>query len=133
MVKTMPDLTFDIWQFVRLMVQLEGPAKENKGQGSLFETWRDIWESVDRDLTGLYETDFDAYANMMMNETITIAEVSPSHAGEAVEALRSLITTIDDAIKAGKKEPEPDMDLIDNLTFERGELNELCEKLRELA
>ena len=119
----MTDLTFDIWQFVRLMVHLED--READGTPSaLLADWRDIWEPIDQELADLLENDFDAYSDMMMGQFITVEEVTPELAREAADALAAVVTELDDLIAKAEDEDEKDA-----LTYERGELADLRKKI----
>ena len=130
----MADLTFDIWQFVRLMDHLEtSTGKEGGDARSLFDAWRDLWETVDGDLARLHETDFDAYADMMMNQTITIADASSSQVAFVAETLKTIATIMDEAATAERAKPEPDKDQIENLTFESEELRQLRKSMTKLT
>jgi len=130
----MADLTFDIWQFVRLMDHLEtSTGKEGGDARSLFDAWRDLWETVDGDLARLHETDFDAYADMMMNQTITIADASSPQIACAAETLKTIAAAMDKTVTAERAKPEPDEDLIENLMFESGELRQLRKAMTKLT
>jgi len=119
----MTELTFDIWQFVRLMVHLED--REEVGEPSaLLADWRDIWEPLDQELAQLHEEDFDAYSDMMMGQFITVEEVEPGLAREAADALAAVIAELDGMIAKAKDAEEKDP-----LTFERGELSALKKKI----
>ena len=80
-------LEIPVWQFVRIMVALEaaaGDGNREDGPRALYEAWRAIWEPLDRELTALGERDGDAFADLMMSQTVVLDE--PTAAQRAVLA-----------------------------------------------
>ena len=62
----MIQLRIVVWQFVRIMVQLEAEAGRRKRRASVYDDWREAWEELDARLTDLGKKDVAAYSNLMM-------------------------------------------------------------------
>lgn len=116
-----------VWQFVRLMVFLEERPDTGAvdGLGPLLQQWEDIWQSVDQDLEDLANNDFEAYANMMMDESITIKDAAVAHALATADALVEIAQMMQDVIYSGADEESRE-----SLEFERSELLRTSEEIR---
>jgi len=119
------ELHFTVWQFVRLMVQLEDHPD------SLFEAWDDVWRTLDTNLTELAEHDADAFSDMMMNQDVIIEDATPPQALAAEEALKMVMVQLDKAIAAAGANDNSDeqSEHLQSLKFERRELRQLTRKL----
>ena len=102
------NLSLDIWAFVRIMVQLEDEGAE---KSPLFLAWAEAWGEVDARLAALAQSDFEAYAAMMMETQINL---------ELPEALQSaVLTTVRHTIKTLKtKRVAADAEMRKDLKFE---------------
>ncbi len=116
-----------IWQFVRLMVFLE-EHPDTGGDGDLpplLDAWSDAWQEVDKNLEDLSEDDFEAYADMMMDENVTIDDVASSHALSAADTLVKISEMMQAVIENGADEESKE-----SLEFEKSELLRTAEKIR---
>lgn len=116
-----------IWQFVRLMVFIEEHPDTGGGNGlaPLLQEWHDIWQAVDQDLEDLADNDFEAYADMMMDESVVIDDVASNHAIAAADALAEIAKMMQGIIDAGTDEENKE-----NLEFEKSELLRAANNIR---
>jgi len=116
-----------IWQFVRLMVFLEEHPDTGGGNGTapLLQEWSDIWQAVDQDLEDLADNDFEAYANMMMDESVIIDDATSTHALATADALIEIAQMMQGIIDNGTDE-----DSRENLEFEKSELLRTANEIR---
>ena len=120
-----PDIRLDVWQFVRLMVQLEETlaAAPGGGKGSalsrLFERWEDVWVDLDARLVDLGQHDMDGFADLMMNQEVVLDAVTDAErrliAGELEKVVRSI---------AGRLSVADDPGDVEDLSFERDALRD---------
>ena len=67
------ELRIPVWQFVRIMVELEGRASSKRPRGgSVYTDWRDAWAELDARLSDLGERDAAAFANLMMEQEVVV-------------------------------------------------------------
>ena len=122
------ELRFTVWQFVRLMVHLE------KYPDVQFETWEDVWRSLDANLCTLADQDGDAYSDMMMNQDVVIETATVSQAQATQVALKVVMTELDASIaqaKAIDRGPDnAETEHLQGLKFERRELRQLTRKFK---
>jgi hypothetical protein len=123
--RTFPKLTFVVWQFVRVMVQLEKVGMRSQA----YRAWRDQWQKLDRRLTRLGQSDRAAYSRLMMEEEVVIDKVTAAEAAEVRHALDTVIRQINTEIQAG----QADDDVLGGLEFELTELAALRDDVRKLA
>jgi len=116
-----------IWQFVRLMVFIEEHPDTggDDGLAPLLQEWQDIWQAVDQDLEDLADNDFEAYADMMMDESVVIDDVASSHAIAAADALVEITKMMQGMIDSGMDEENKE-----NLEFEKSELLRAANNIR---
>jgi hypothetical protein len=137
-----PGHRFDIavWQFVRIMVQLEAVAKSRGGrrrggapampqQWPVYGDWRAAWQEVDRELTRLAAADADAFADLMMNRNVVLACRGRSQLNEVTRAIDNVVHQM----RAGIRASEGDDAHIADLRFEIRELEKLARKLSGLG
>jgi hypothetical protein len=105
------------------MVELEGGRLD----GPSFQAWRGAWEELDARLEKLRRDDASSFADLMMNQVITVqaeAEQLRESAGALIRVAKSLAK----AQKSAK-----DDDSRQTLLFEQGELSELSNRLMDIA
>ncbi len=123
-------LRLDVWQFVRLMVQLEETLEKTPGQGkgtahrALFERWEDIWVDLDARLVDLGQHDMDAFADLMMNQEVVLDDLSQGECRLIGGEMEKVVRTIVFRLKATEDPGD-----VEDLSFERDELTELIRKL----
>lgn len=132
------ELRFTVWQFVRLMVHIEGPPPPNPEQTAVAAAWAEIWRPLDARLADLAERDFEAYSELMMNQDVVVADATPAQCRTAQCAFEEIMKIMDRAIKSlshdggrGENTP-PDPEHLQSLKFERRELRQLARKLGRL-
>ena len=65
----MIEIEITVWQFVRLMVDLE----EHAPSGEAYAAWSEAWNELDRRLEELRQRDHESYADLMMNQEVVVA------------------------------------------------------------
>lgn len=123
-------LEFTVWEFVRLMVELEASADSSAPDsgGSAYAAWREPWAELDDRLTDLGKRNPDGFADLMMEQTITVPCGSRRHCKEATDALGRVIIDLGQEIKQSRK----NSDRVDELEFERTELREVVGRLNAI-
>jgi hypothetical protein len=123
----MTEIRIVVWQFVRIMVQLETEASRRRpkgggGRSSLFESWREAWEELDAKLTDLGKRDHRAYSNLMMDQEVVLECASAGDLAELVQTVDRVIKRLGDMIsrKQGK---------VKDLRFELREMKTLRQEL----
>jgi hypothetical protein len=126
----MTEIRIVVWQFVRIMVQLETEAARRKprdrgGKSSLFESWREAWEELDTKLTDLGKRDHKAYSNLMMDQEVVLECASAADLAEVVVTVDRIIKRLGDMIsrKQGK---------VKDLRFELREMKTLYQELEAM-
>lgn len=118
----MIELRIVVWQFVRIMVQLETEAKRGRRAASVFRDWREAWEELDQRLTQLGESDIAAYSNLMMDQEVVLQCKGRRQLDEALHAIDRVVKRLGDMInrKQGK---------LKDLRFELREMKTLRREL----
>jgi len=125
------ELRIVVWQFVRIMVQLETVARA-RGQAkapTVYGDWRPAWTEVDRTLTRLGESDAEAFSDLMMNQEVVLRTRDRSQMNEVTRAIENVVNQLDQEIRAVRGEATAE----EELRFERRELNALLKKLRKMG
>ena len=118
------DLRIPVWQFVRIMVELEGRASGRpRGAGSIYDEWRDAWAELDTQLTNLGERDAKAFADLMMEQEVVVS-CRQSHLAEVSRTVDTLVRKM----KADVRN-EADTQRKQDLRFEVRELDSLSRDL----
>jgi hypothetical protein len=118
-------LAIDVWQLVRMMVQLEHQAGA-RGGSSAYDEWREAWQEIDRRLDELGRTDAEAFAELMMNHQVVLTVSDPRQLEEAAAALDEVIAQMSASLKDGEGDARQRADL----RFERAALAALRQRLR---
>ena len=129
-------LEFTVWQFVRVMVELErsrGKAGAAPRQ-SFYSRHRETWEELDRELEALNtaagEADRARYARRMMKDTLVVRVQSPAHILEVAQALGRVVNQMSAEIR--KAAPGADAAGRAHLQFEVRELKLLRDRFQWL-
>ena len=122
----MATLELRTWQFVRLMVFLEESQNHKKATQikALYQEWQDSWAEIDQSLAQLIEEDFDAYANMMMEQAVTL----PLPSTISQKELHALFNAFIQQLEASKKETK-NKEAKSDIAFEISELKRTIETL----
>jgi hypothetical protein len=122
------ELRVVVWQFVRIMVQLESVARSRGRERAptVYGDWRSAWTEVDRTLERLGKSEPDAFADLMMNQEVVLRCRDRTQVNDVVRAIENVIHQIDQQIRAVTGDGQAEEDL----RFERKELNALAKKLR---
>lgn len=123
----MSELRMPVWQFVRLMVQVEeslkrkgGKPKKNHPVQDIYDAWDDIWLELDKRLAALGADDPDAFSELMMRQDVVLTDLTPRRRAAAVSELRKVIASM-----KAKLKQEKGSDLRGDLEFEIEELEDL--------
>lgn len=118
----MIELRIVVWQFVRIMVQLETEAKRGRRGASVFRDWREAWDELDQRLTQLGDSDVAAYSALMMDQEVVVHCNGRRQLDEVISAVDRVIKRLGDMInrKQGK---------LKDLRFELRELKTLRKEL----
>ena len=121
------DVTFIVWQFVRVMVRLEETSRGrgNRPRDQLYAGWRDAWREVDQELTRLGKDDPDAFANLMMEHEVVLACPSKIQLNQVVQVIEEVAAQLSKSIAAKAGGPEQ----LRHLKFERTELDKLKKRI----
>jgi predicted lipoprotein len=118
------EIEFTVWQFVRVMVELE----RRKSRSLAWKLWQGSWEELDGRLDALRAANnTDEFSNLMMNQDITVL-AEKVHVIEASEAADRVVAVLGKTLKKTK-----DRKMKDDLMFEQGELSELHHRLKMIA
>ncbi len=122
------EIRFIVWQFVRLMVQLEetveaGRAPEEK---KLYDSWEDIWVDLDAKLIDLGAKNPEKFAELMMDQEV-VSDLTSSEAGVVAIQLQAVLKDIIEKLKHTDEEED-----VADLSFERDELSLLINELKSV-
>ncbi len=119
----MIELEFTVWQFVRIMVDLE----ERGDISPAYKAWRESWQELDTQLERSRRKSAEAFADLMMNKEV-IVNGEKAQILDAAEAARRVAKSISKARSKAKNQSDKD-----NLLFEQGELEELWGRLMAIT
>ena len=129
------NLEISVWQFVRIMVDLETQAARRqgrhpaaKGRPDVYDDWREAWDELDGRLTELGERDQAAYADLMMNQNVVVKCRGAAQFEELSDTLGRIIETMKGEIERGGPRRR-----LKDLRFESRELQSLRQDLAALA
>jgi hypothetical protein len=125
MAKAGKDLAIDVWQFVRIMVELEARAQKRRSRGPAFRAWKEAWAELDRSLTEIGARDAAAFAELMMDQQVVLPAPGEAELEDALAALDAVIAQLAAALGRGKGGTRRRADL----QFERESLAELRTRL----
>ena len=115
------ELRIAVWQFVRIMVALEG----RRPRARVYDDWKQAWHELDGELGRLGQSDHAAYSDLMMNQEVVLTLGGPARRREVVQALSRVTRDIKrrmSAAKSGAAERK-------SLKFELAELTALHDSL----
>ena len=121
------DVTFTVWQFVRIMVRIEETSRSrgNRPRDKLFTGWCDAWREVDQELTRLSNDDPDGFADLMMEHEVVLACPSKIQLSQVVQVIEEVASQLSKSIAAKAGGPEQ----LRHLKFERTELDKLKKRI----
>ena len=120
-------IVFDTWQFVRVMVRLEGTRDRDAARRALWAAWAADWHRLDRELEALRTGDFGRFAEAMMDEEVIFDPVDATTARTVARLAREVAGEI------GRTQKGADPAARQELAFERAGLSDLADRLEELA
>jgi hypothetical protein len=115
------EIRIAVWQFVRIMVALEG----RRPRAQVYDDWKAAWHEIDRELTRLGKSDHAAYSDLMMNQEVVLILADDTRRREVAQALSRVIRGIKGSLSAAKG----DAAARDGLKFELAELAALNDSL----
>ena len=121
------DLAIDVWQFVRIMVELEERAQKRRKGGPAYLAWREAWDELDRSLTEIGGRDAAAFAELMMDQQVVLKAPSEAQLEDALAALDAVIAKLSAALGRHKGGARQRADL----QFERDQLAGLRTRLSQ--
>ena len=96
-------IEFVVWQFVRMMVELESLARP-RGRNAR-DTFRarntGTWNALDKELETLGQADATKYAKRMMKDTVVINTKTPAQVVEVSDALGRVINHMGAELRRG--------------------------------
>jgi hypothetical protein len=122
--KTVIELELTVWQFVRIMVELE----RRKSRSLAYKLWQGAWEELDGRLDALRAANNnDEFSNLMMNQDVSL-QADKIHVQEAADAAERVVSVLGKTLKKTKE-----VKAKDDLMFEQGELSELRNRLKTIV
>ena len=130
-VKAPIELRLVVWQFVRIMVQLETASRARGRQSapSLYGAWRPAWQEIDRRLTQLGKTDSAGFSELMMEQEVVLKCRDRAQLNELIRTVDNIVNQLKASAKTASGDPRAATDL----RFERTELETLGRHLRKLV
>ncbi|MBO6783676.1 MAG: hypothetical protein JJ899_10465 [Alphaproteobacteria bacterium] len=125
------ELRLVVWQFVRVMVQLEKVSRV-RGRDrapSVYGAWRSAWTEIDRTLERLGKTDADAFSDLMMNQEVVLKIRDRSQLNEVTRTAENVVGQLDQQIREARGNAQQEEDL----QFERREMKALVRQLRKMG
>ena len=125
------ELRLVVWQFVRIMVQLEKVSRV-RGRDrapSVYREWRSAWTEVDRTLERLGKTDVEAFSDLMMNQEVVLKMRGKGQLNEVTRTAENVVGQLDQLIREARGNAQQEEDL----QFERREMKALVRKLRKMG
>ena len=123
------DVRFVVWQFVRLMVQLEDTVQAGAGGEvkALFDSWEDIWVDLDAKLVDLGRNDPEAFAELMMDQEV-VTELTAVECGIVATQLKLVVDDLVEKLKHTEVTED-----VEDFSFERDDLTSLVSELKALS
>ena len=115
------EMRITVWQFVRIMVALEG----RRARPSVYAAWEGSWRELDAELTKLGRTDHASYSDLMMNQEVVLDLSSDKHRGEVIAALRRIMQDLKQQLRVASGGAADRR----SLKFELAELGQLSKTL----
>lgn len=121
------ELRIVVWQFVRIMVQLEtvARARGRRDAPEVYLAWRPAWRELDQTLEQLGKTDANAFSDLMMNQEVVVSCRNREQLNEAMRAAENVASQLKAEIKASAGDAEH----ITDLRFEQSEMQSLARHL----
>lgn len=122
------EIRFVVWQFVRLMVQLEESVKAgtDKATKELYNSWEDIWVDLDAKLIDMGKKNPESFAELMMDQEV-VSELTNDEADLVALQLKIVLDDITNKLKHTDVEED-----VEDLSFERDELSQLINELKAI-
>ena len=115
------ELRITVWQFVRIMVALEG----RRPRAQIYDDWKAAWRELDTELTRLGKSDIAAYSELMMNQEVVLEIGGGKRRREVMHVLARILRDMKRQLRnagGGAEERR-------SLKFELGELDDLNKSL----
>ena len=126
----MLNFDFVVWQFVRVMVDLEknntskySKYKKHRNQ-PIVKDWNKKWKVLDQELTNLQKIDHLAYSKLMMQESVGVSVKSKAQLNEVITAIDNVVRDLSKLLKNEKDSIQKSA-----FEFEKKELNKLKKNL----
>ena len=119
------EIELEVWQFVRLMVELEDGPGEGRLPKSVPESWGLAWREIDARLSERGKNDPDDYASLMMDQVVALTVSSSKHMEAAIKAIGRVIPKLERQSKGSSDKKERR-----DLAWEAESLSRLAAELR---
>ena len=122
------NLRFVVWQFVRIMVQLENSsrARGQKNASTLYSYWRPAWQEIDNRLTETGKSDANAFSDLMMEQEVVLELYNSQSSRDTRLAIDKVLKLINSEIQAHENKSQER----NNLRFELRELIKTRDSLK---
>ncbi len=115
------EMRITVWQFVRIMVALEG----RRPRARVYADWKAAWRELDAELTRLGRADRAAYSDLMMNQEVVLELGGDKRRREVIAVLARIMRDMKRQMRAANSGAEERR----SLKFELGELGGLHDTL----
>lgn len=124
-------IAFTVWQFVRVMVQLEETANLRgcNPRDVLYKRWHGAWVEVDKELTNLGNSSASEFSDIMMNHDVMVSCENGVLLGQLLKVIEEVIWQLSEAIKTR----EGGSGNYPSLKFEQAEMGKLKKRIALLA
>ena len=124
------ELRIVVWEFVRIMVQLEKSTKSKtlKNPPSIYHAWLPSWREIDDRLTKSGKKDVSEFSQLMMEKEVLLQCRSNKQLNELIRALENVINQL----KVEAKLASGDAEKLTSFRYEKSELETLLRKIRRM-
>ena len=124
------DLSMPVWQFVRLMVQIEQTLAQfsDTNLREVYNEWEDFWVALDAKLLDAGKRSREEFANLMMDQDVVMHGLTLAQCGLLRREIRRVIVQVRRQANLERSKEEKR-----NLNFEARELELLIQELTLLS
>ena len=124
------ELRIVVWEFVRIMVQLEKStkSKNHKNSLSIYHAWLPAWHEIDDRLTESGKKDASEFSELMMEKEVLLQCRSNKQLNELYRVLENVINQL----KVETRLASGNAEKLTSLRYEKSELETLLRKTRRM-
>lgn len=124
-------LEIPVWQFVRIMVQLEGQkGGKSKTVAQLYDDWLSTWKPLDKELAALADENFAAYSDLMMENQVNVTLRDSGQQKAVCATIERVVQLITKKLDRERQNSDSDPEIRKGLDFEISELQLLLGELQ---